>query len=68
MNHEDRLDSWKDIANYVHRTIRTCYRWNKELEFPVHRIDKESPRSRVFAYKKEINRWFRKRVNKLLGL
>jgi hypothetical protein len=56
---KDRLDSWKEIAAYVNRDVGTCIRWEKKLGLPVYRIDKNSSRSRVFAYKKEIDQWFR---------
>jgi len=56
------LDSWKDISKYLGRDIRTCYRWEKELGLPVHRIDSESTRSKVFAYKSEIDQWLRDRA------
>jgi hypothetical protein len=31
----------------------------KKYGLPVYRIDKKSSRFRVFAYKKEIDQWFR---------
>jgi predicted DNA-binding transcriptional regulator AlpA len=57
-NENDRLDSWKEIAQHTRREIRTCFRWYKELNFPIYHIDKKSLRSRVFSYKSEIDRWF----------
>ena len=62
MKNKERFDSWKEISNYLNRTTRTCYKWEKELGFPVHRIDKKSSRSKVFAYKSEIDQWFKKRA------
>lgn len=62
MKDNDRLDSWKEIASYVRREIRTCYKWHIELNFPVYRIDKRSSRSKVFAYKSEIDQWFKARA------
>ena len=53
-----RFDSWKEISLYLNRTIRTCYRWSKDLGLPVYRVDRKSKRSRVFAYKDEIDEWF----------
>jgi len=64
MRDQKRLDSWKEISLYVGREIRTCYRWAKELGLPVHKVDSAAPRSRVFAYKDEIDDWFRQK-NKL---
>jgi hypothetical protein len=34
---EDRLDSWKEIAAYLKRDVRTVQRWEKREEMPVHR-------------------------------
>ncbi|MFC2166880.1 FlgO family outer membrane protein, partial [Acidobacteriota bacterium] len=36
---------------------RTCSNWEKELGLPVHRIDTDSSRSRVFAYTEELDKW-----------
>ena len=59
MKSEDRLDSWKEIADHVGRNVGTCIKWARYLGLPVYRIDKKSPRSRVFAYKSEIDLWFK---------
>ncbi|MFW6131416.1 MAG: tetratricopeptide repeat protein [Candidatus Aminicenantaceae bacterium] len=61
MENKDLLDSWKEISNYLSRDIRTCYRWEKKFNLPVHRIDDNSPRSKVFAYKSEIDKWLKER-------
>jgi hypothetical protein len=58
---EDRLDSWKEIADYIGRNIGTCIRWARYLGLPVYRIDKKSARSRVFAFESEIDHWFENR-------
>ncbi len=59
MSTRDILDSWKAISAYLGRTARTCHRWEEELRLPVHRLE-GSPKSRVFAYKDEIDRWLEK--------
>lgn len=59
MKNQEVLDSWKEIADYLGKDIRTCYRWEKELGLPVHRIDDKSSRSKVFAYKSEIDQWLK---------
>ena len=64
MDKDDRLDSWKEIALYVNREVRTCHKWEKELGLPVYRVNIESLSSRVFAYKSEIDKWFRARTKK----
>ncbi len=51
-----RLDSWKAIAAYLGRDVRTARRWEQELGLPVHRIQGGTSRS-VFAHTNEIDRW-----------
>ncbi len=63
MSDQDVLGSWKEIADYLGKEIRTCWRWEKEFGLPVHRIDSTSSRSRVFAYKAEIDAWLRHRAD-----
>lgn len=63
MNKEDRLNSWKEISDYIKRDISTCIKWENKYGFPVYRIDVNSPKSSVFAYKTEIDNWFNKRKN-----
>ncbi len=63
MNESEILQSWKDISAYIDRDIRTCHRWEREFGLPVHRIDEKSPRSKVFAYKSEIDLWLREKAN-----
>lgn len=53
----ERLNSWKEISSYLGREIRTCYRWATELGLPIRRIDGTSPRSRVFAFRDELDEW-----------
>jgi hypothetical protein len=48
----------------VGREVRTCYRWEKIYGLPIHRIDDKSSRSRVFAYKEEIDEWYKKIAEK----
>lgn len=63
MNESDVLQSWKDISRYLERDIRTCHRWEREFGLPVHRINEKSLRSKVFAYKSEIDQWLKERAN-----
>lgn len=67
MKDKDILESWKEIADYLSQTEKTCYRWERELGLPVHRIDKDSMRSKVFAYKSEIDKWLRERTAREKG-
>jgi hypothetical protein len=50
------LDSWKEIAAYLNRNVRTCQVWERELGLPVHRLE-GYPKSRVFAYTAELDAW-----------
>ncbi len=50
------LTSWKEIAAYLGCDKRTCYRWEKVLGLPVHRIE-GAHKSRVYARKEELDAW-----------
>jgi len=58
---KDILDSWKDISSYLGRNKKTCQRWEKQLGLPIHRYDEDSSRSKVFAYRPEIDEWLENR-------
>ena len=51
-----RLDSWKQIAAYLNRDVRTVQRWEKSEGLPVHRHQHGS-RGTVFAHPAEVDRW-----------
>ena len=51
----ERLDSWKEIAVYLKRDLRTVRRWEGE-GLPVHRHMHKKQAS-VYAYKSEIDVW-----------
>ncbi len=50
------LHSWKEIASYIGRGIRTVQRWEKQFMFPVHRVGNKGA---VFAFPAEIDAWLR---------
>ena len=52
----DRLDSWKQIAAYLHRSVRTVRRWEHEEGLPVHRHVHRTLAS-VYALKSEVDAW-----------
>src|SRR4051812_15015528 len=58
-----RLDSWKEIAEYLGRDVRTAMRW-EDLGFPVHRVP-GGQRPGVFAIPDEIDIWLATRENDL---
>src|SRR5687768_10919310 len=63
----DRLDSWKDIAAYLHRDVSTVQRWEKREGMPVHRHVHEKLGT-VYAFRSEIDVWSRGRGVQLTQL
>lgn len=56
----DRLDSWKEIATHLKRTVRTVQRWERTEALPVHRhLHRRA--SSVYAWKSEVDQWWRGR-------
>lgn len=51
-----RLASWKEIATYLRREVRTVIRWEKERGLPVHRVPGGQGGS-VFAFADELDQW-----------
>ena len=56
LNADARLDSWKAIAAFLNRDVRTVMRWEKSEGLPVHRHRHQSGRS-VYAYPAELDAW-----------
>jgi len=54
---DDHLDSWKEIASHLKRTVRTVQRWEKQEGLPIHRHVHQSANS-VYAYRSELDRWW----------
>ncbi len=53
---DDRLDSWKEIAAYLGREIRTVQGWEKNEGLPIHR-HQHSKQGSVFAFRSELDTW-----------
>ena len=55
-----RLDSWKEIAHYLGRDVRTVQRWEEASGLPVYRLPsgrlKGGP---VYAFRSELDAWLR---------
>ncbi len=60
----DRLDSWKEIAVYLKRSVRTVTRWEREEGLPVHR-HLHSKSGTVYAYEAELDAWWTNRGKQL---
>jgi TolB-like protein/Tfp pilus assembly protein PilF len=52
-----RLDSWKEIADFFRKDVRTVQRWEKSNRLPVHRYPDKS--GSVYAYTSELDAWMR---------
>ncbi len=55
-----KLDSWKEIADYLGREVRTVQRWESSEDLPVHRHEHKK-KSTVYAYTGELDAWFKRR-------
>ena len=55
---QDRLDSWKEIAGFLQRDVRTVQRWEKQTGLPVHRHADSHLRT-AYAYRSELEAWWR---------
>ena len=53
---DGRLTSWKEIATYLQKGVRTVQRWEQELGLPVHRLEGHK-RDIVFALPEELDVW-----------
>ena len=58
-NH-NHLDSWKEIATYLNRNVRTVQRWERREGLPVRRHF-HGRASSVSACKEEIDAWQKRR-------
>jgi len=53
---DERLESWKEIAAYLKRDVRTLHRWEAQEGLPIRRhLHRE--RGSVYAYKSELDSW-----------
>jgi len=60
----DRLDSWKEIAAYLKKEVRTVQRWEKSSGLPIRRLA-HGKLGTVFAYKQELDAWWQESQSKL---
>lgn len=57
---DDRLDSWKEIATYMRRDVKTVQRWEKRESMPVYRHVHDRMGS-VYAFRAELDAWAQNR-------
>lgn len=53
----ERLDSWKEIACYLQRSIRCVQRWERKKGLPILR-HAHAKGSSVYAFRQELDRWW----------
>lgn len=56
VTNSDVLNSWKEVAAYLGRGVRTVQRWEQELGLPVRR-PRGKTRSAVIAFRRELDQW-----------
>jgi len=56
----ERLDSWKEIASYLQRSVRTVQRWEQDENLPVRRLQHREQGS-VYAFRPELDAWMQAR-------
>ncbi len=61
---EGRLDSWKEIAAYLGRSVRTVQRWERQEGLPIHRLQHDRQGS-VYGCREEIDAWWAERRSRL---
>src|ERR1700687_3439414 len=59
----DRLDSWKEIAGYLRKSVRTVQLWEEQEGLPVHRLAHKSLGS-AYAFRSELDAWWMGRESK----
>ncbi len=60
------LNSWKEIAIYIGRGVRTVQRWERDLGLPVHR-PRGKQRSAVLAIPEELDYWIQSTPGRARG-
>ena len=58
--HSDALQSWKEIAAYLKRTVRSVQRWERNAGLPVRRM-RAGDRGSILAFRSELDRWLHSR-------
>src|SRR5580692_13069816 len=54
---KERLDSWKEVASFFRREVRTVQLWEKSEGLPVRRQHHKKLGS-VYAYRQELESWW----------
>ncbi len=57
------LSSWKDIARYLGKGVRTVQRWERHLGLPVRRPIGATQKSAVLLYREDVDAWLATRFS-----
>ena len=57
------LSSWKDIAKYLGKGVRTVQRWERHLGLPVRRPIGAAQKSAVMLYRGDVDAWLATRFS-----
>jgi hypothetical protein len=57
------LSSWKDIARYLGKGVRTVQRWERHLGLPVRRPNGALQKSAVVLYRGDVDAWLASRFS-----
>jgi len=57
------LSSWKDIAQYLGKGVRTVQRWERHLGLPVRRPTGATQKSAVVLYRGDVDVWLATRFS-----
>jgi hypothetical protein len=57
------LSSWKDIARYLGKGVRTVQRWERHLGLPVRRPTGASQKSAVLLHRGDVDAWLATRFS-----
>src|SRR5208282_448801 len=64
LEQDDRLDSWKELAAFLNRGVRTVQRWEHTEGLPVHR-HQHAKLGSIYALKSEVSAWWDSRGTRL---
>jgi len=53
----ERLDSWKEIAAFLRRSVRCAQRWEKNEGLPILR-HRHAHGATIYAYRHELEDWW----------
>jgi TolB-like protein len=56
------LESWKEIAVYLRRSVRTCRRWEQDFGLPIHRLG-DAAQGPVYAETGELDAWMKEKLH-----